>query len=160
MLPVVMVDTREQKNHVTDYLNAHGIPNVRSKLYVGDYTLLANQSIVVDRKQSLQEVCGNLCQQHERFRAELIRAKSAGIKLVILVEHGGQIASLDSVREWENPRLKKSPYALSGQALYKRMVTVAEKYGVEWKFCQKRLTGKKICDILGITLSEGKVDNP
>src|SRR5574344_1475686 len=94
MQAVVVVDTREQKNHVTDYLNAQGIPNVRSKLYVGDYALLDNQSVCVDRKHNLQEVCGNLCQQHKRFKEEIVRAQAAGIKMVILVEHGGTITSL------------------------------------------------------------------
>jgi ERCC4-type nuclease len=156
MQPVVMVDTREQKNHVTDYLNAHNIPNVRSKLFVGDYTLLHDQSVCVDRKQSLAEVCGNVCQQHDRFRAELERAQAAGIKLIMLVEHGGKITSLDRVMDWVNPRLKTSPYAVSGEKLHKIMVTLAAKYGVEWRFCQKRNTGKIICQILGIETKEGE----
>ena len=155
MQKVVQVDTREQKNHVTRYLNARNVPNVRCKVYVGDYTLLGDQSICVDRKQHLQEVCGNLCQQHARFRAELERAQAAGIKLIMLVEHGGRITSLDSVMGWVNPRLKTSPYAVSGEKLHKIMVTIAAKYGVEWRFCQKRNTGKVVCQILGIETKEG-----
>ena len=158
MQPVVMVDTREQKNHVTDYLNAHNIPNVRSKLFVADYTLLHNQTICVDRKASLQECCSNVCQQHERFKAELLRAQSAGIKLYFVVEHGGAITSLERVMGWVNPRLKTSPYAVSGEKLHKIMVTLAAKYGVEWRFCQKKNTGKVICEILGIETKEGESD--
>jgi len=149
-----MVDTREQKNHVTRYLNARNIPNVRSKLYLGDYALLGNQSVVVDRKQSLTELCGNLCQQHVRFRAEIERAQSAGIRLIFLIEHGGEIKTLADVRGWENPRLKTSPLAMSGEAMHKRMVTIQNKYGVEWVFCRKTETGAKICELLGIETQE------
>ena len=158
MQAVVVVDTREQKNHVTDYLNAQGIPNVRSKLYVGDYALLGDQSVCVDRKHNLQEVCGNLCQQHKRFKEEIVRAQAAGIKMIILVEHGGTITSLDRVMDWVNPRLKTSPYAVSGEKLHKIMVTIGMKYGVEWRFCQKRNTGKVICEILGIKPKERDID--
>ena len=149
---VVMVDTREQKNHVTDYLNKHGISNVRSKLIVGDYTLVNDQSLCIDRKHNLQEVCGNLCQQHERFRAEIMRAKDVGIRLVFLVEHGSGVMMLEDVQAWENPRLKTSPYALSGVGLYRRMLTIQNKYGVEWRFCDKRSTGRIICEMLGVTV--------
>ena len=156
MQQVVVVDSREQKNHVTQYLNDHGIANVRSKVYVADYTLLHDQTICVDRKQNLSEVCNNVCQQHERFKAELLRAQAAGIKLIFVVEHGGTITSLDRVMDWVNPRLKTSPYAVSGEKLHKIMVTLAAKYGVEWRFCQKKNTGKVICEILGIETKEGE----
>ena len=151
MTPVVMVDTREQRNHVTDYLNRNGIPNVRSKMYVGDYTRLDNQTICVDRKQNLQEICGNICQQHTRFKSEMERAKAAGIRLIFLVEHVGAIKTLDDVCNWQNPRLKTSPYALNGVGLYRRMLTIQEKYGVQWQFCDKRSTGKRVCELLGVT---------
>ena len=38
--------------------------------------------LVVDRKKDLNELCGNVTQQHERFRRELISGKEAGIRLV------------------------------------------------------------------------------
>lgn len=145
-----MVDTREQKNHVTDYLNECGIPNARSKAIVGDYTLVHDQSLCIDRKHNLGEVCGNLCQQHKRFKAEIERAAKLGIKLIFLVEHGGKIKTLEDVQAWKNPRLKTSPCALSGEGLYRRMLTIQNKYGVEWRFCRKQDTGKRICEILGV----------
>jgi hypothetical protein len=149
---VIVVDTREQKNHVTKYMDQHGIPNVRSKLFVGDYTLLSNQSVVIDRKQHLLECCSCVTQQHIRFRNELLRAQSAGIHLIMLVEHGHGIESLEDVRSWVNPRLKKSPLALSGPTLYVRMKSIATKYGIEWKFCNKCDTGWTVCEILGVKI--------
>lgn len=37
----------------------------------------------------------------------------------------------------------------TGEELYKSMVTMSEKYGVEWVFCDKKSTGQKIIELLG-----------
>ena len=93
-------------------------------------------------------MAGNVCQQHERFRAELIRAQETGIQLVILCEHGGDIKSLEDVYFWQNPRRRTSPRAISGQRLFKILNTMQEKYGVRFEFCDKRQTGRRIVEIL------------
>lgn len=148
----VQIDSREHAHAITKILaefDRRGVKWFVSKLPVGDYISLDNPRLSIDRKQSLSEVYNNLCQQHKRFKAELIRANELGIKLIILVEHGGAIRSLESVREWTNPRLKYSPYAWNGERLYGVMRTVADRYGVEWEFCDKRQTGRRIIEILG-----------
>lgn len=148
---MVQIDTREKDHairHILAEFEKQGVGFFRSKLYVGDYQLTRNGRLVVDRKQNLQEIAGNLTQQHERFRNELQRARAAKIRLVILCEHGGKIRSLDDVAGWENPRLKKNPSAITGARLAKAMQTMAERYGITWQFCDKRQTGKKILEIL------------
>lgn len=147
----VQIDTREHQHairRILDDFERQGVRHISSKLYVGDYQRLDNGLLVVDRKQNLQEIAGNLTQQHERFRAELERAKAAGIRIVILCEHGGQIRTLEDVKGWKNPRLKESPGALTGERMYKIMVTMTNKYGVTWEFCDKRVTGRRILEIL------------
>lgn len=57
----------------------------QEKLYCGDYQSLDNAKLCIDRKKDLQELCGNVCQQHERFKAELIRAREAGIQLPLQI---------------------------------------------------------------------------
>ena len=74
---------------------------------------LDNPRLVIDRKQNLSELCGNVCQQHKRFVAELIRANQYGIKIVILCEHGGSVRSIDDVMRWKNPRIKLKAQFLS-----------------------------------------------
>ena len=118
------------------------------KLDVGDYMTDPPGRVSVDRKQNLGEVVGNVCQQHKRFTAECLRANEAGIKLIFLVEHGGQIKTLEDVQSWNNPRLKEHPLALTGMRLYKIMLTMQNKYGIEWLFCDKRCTGKRIIELL------------
>lgn len=147
----IQIDSREKaraiKKIVAEFDKQH-IQHYISKLYVGDYMSLDNPRLVVDRKQNLTEVSANVCQDHDRFRAELIRAQDAGIKVVILVEHGDDIRCLEDVIWWNNPRLKTSPKAMTGERLYKILQTLERKYGCEFMFCTKEQTGAKIMEIL------------
>lgn len=145
-----MEDTRQkpEKNaHIKKQLSDLGYDVKRCRLYCGDYSWATNQKICIDTKQDLQEVCGNVTQQHERFRAECERAKEAGIQLIILVQEPG-IKILSDVCGWYNWRKKKNPKALSGKQLYKIMATMTERYGVAWQFCTKATVGKRIVELL------------
>lgn len=163
----IQVDTREHNKEwerIKGQFDALGVQYFRSKLYVGDYQSLDNSRLVIDRKKDLQEICGNVCQQHERFKAELLRAKEQGIKLVILCEHGADIKSLEDVYFWQNPRKYQirwktvngkrvrdviSAKAVDGNQLYKSLCTIRDRYNVDFVFCQKEETGQKIIEILG-----------
>lgn len=162
----IQVDTREHKSEwerIQKQFDKLNVEYFRSKLYVGDYQSLDNPRLVVDRKKNLQELVGNVTQQHERFRKELIRANKAGIQVVILVEHGQGIESLEDVWFWKNLRKhevryrtvngKKERYVIStkatdGEQLYKSLNTMRERYGVKFAFCEKKDTGKEIVRIL------------
>lgn len=149
---VIQIDTREHKwerARIEMQLNKAGVKTISSKLYVGDYQSLDNPRIVIDRKKDLQELCGNVCQQHERFRNELLRALDAGIKIIVLCEHGSDITCLEDVYFWDNPRIKQSPKATTGQALYATLCTIRDKYNVQFEFCDKKDTGRRIMEILG-----------
>lgn len=146
---IIQIDTREQKyDHVQRYFDSQGIKTVRSKCVVGDYVNLENPMVVIDRKQSLQEVAGNVCQQHERFVRELELARELGYRLIVLIEEDS-IKTLSDVVTWYNWRRKKNPKAISGKQLFKIMSTMADKYGVEWMFTTKTDCGKRIVELLG-----------
>ena len=147
----IWVDSREKAKAIKKILAAfdqQGIKWFVSKLPVGDYQSLDNAKLVIDRKQSLLEIAQNVCQGHARFKAELERANQYGIKLIILCEHGKNITCLTDVIEWENPRLKESPMAMSGERLYKVLSAMSAKYGVDILFCNKAETGTKIIELL------------
>jgi hypothetical protein len=149
---IIQIDTREHKYElarVQRQLERLGAKTINSKLYVGDYQSLDNPRLVVDRKKDLLELCGNVCQQHDRFRRELVRAQDAGIRIIILCEHGEDVRSLEDVYFWENPRLLQSPRAVSGHGLYKSLCTIRDRYGVQFEFCTKRETGRRIIELLG-----------
>ena len=146
---VIQVDSREQKfDHVTKYFDSQGIKWVKSKCVVGDYVNLENPMVVIDRKKDLQEVAGNVCQQHERFVRELELARELGYRLIVLIEEDS-IKTLSEVVTWYNWRRKKNPKAVGGKQLYRIMSTMADKYGVEWMFTTKANCGKRILEILG-----------
>lgn len=163
----IQIDSREKPKAIEAILQEfkeQKIEYFRSKLYVGDYQSLDNPRLVIDRKQDLQELCGNVCQQHERFKAELIRALKAKIQIIILCEHGEDIRSLEDIYFWENPRKHKikwktvngkrirtveSEKAIDGKQLYKSLHTIQGRYGVQFEFCCKEETGRRIIELLG-----------
>ena len=151
---IIQIDTREKPHAIQRILKDFQKNNVKfykSKLYVGDYMNPKNPDVVVDRKQNLSELCGNVASsqaEHERFRAEIIRANEIGVKVIVLVEHGHGYQSIEDVKFWQNPRLKESPRATDGPKLYKILKTMCEKYDMEILFCDKSETGAKIRELL------------
>ena len=159
---VLIEDTRQQSGkhrNVKAYCDRHGIDLVRKKLDVGDYMVPCG-TVSIDTKQSMGEVYCNLITDHDRFRRECVRAKESGIQLVVLVEEAS-ITSLEDVKEWVNPRVVQWDWAvehgykpmgkappISSKRLYGIMRTMTENYGVQWEFCHKNSTGKRIVEIL------------
>ncbi len=166
----IQIDSREKAKAIRKIIRTfdeEGVNHFSSKLLVGDYMSLDNPRIIIDRKQNLQELCGNVCQQHERFKKELIKAMQANIQLIILIEHGAEIKSLEDVFFWKNPRKhevrwrvvngKREKYivsakAVDGNQLYKSLCTIRDRYNVRFEFCEKKDTGKKIIELLGETV--------
>lgn len=163
---IIQIDTREHQKElkrIEKQFDAMGIKHFRSKCYVGDYQSIDNGRLVVDRKKDLQELCGNITAQHDRFRRELVRSSQAGIKIIVLCEHGNGIKSLDDVAKWHNPRLdmmkfavvdgrackvKAYPNATTGEKLSKALRTISEKYDVGFVFCDPSETGETIVKLL------------
>lgn len=169
---VIQIDTREKpdviKNIIAEF-DRQSVKYFRSKLHVGDYINLDNPRLAIDRKHNLAELCANtsdvpkkdakgrfkryesgeLETELKRFTDELKRANDIGIKLIILCEHGGNIKTLSDVAKWNNPRLKESPLAVSGERLYKKLYMLSKTYNVEFVFCDKKSTGKRIIELLG-----------
>lgn len=178
----IQIDSREKTRAIAKIISEferRGIKHYISKLWAGDYMSLDNPRLIIDRKQNLSEICANVCQHHERFRNELIRAQEHGIKLIILIEHSNQIKSIDDVETWKNPRryvkskawvddalaidengeeywivghwktVVKETKAMTGKTLAQVMRTQERKYGCRFMFCDKLHTGQRIIEILG-----------
>lgn len=177
---ILLEDTRQQASKHTlkhKYFEEHGVDWRRQALYVGDYTLPTDQSICIDTKKDLQEVAMNVCgAEHARFREECIRARDAGIKLIVLVEEDQTddrghyvVNDIRDVCRWHNPRLyvyktvtvdgvkkrvRKYPKATTGTTLMKAMLTMQKKYDVEFQFCRKKDAGRKVMEILRLCNEE------
>lgn len=158
----IQIDSREKSRAISGIVKAFeaaGVTYFTNKLLVGDYQNPLNPSVIIDRKQNLTELCSNVTQDHERFRAELLRAQQAGIHLIILCEHGAPIETLEDVIFWENPRRTKrkkidgkwttvTTKAMKGEVLYKILTTISDKYDVDFLFCKKAETGRRIMELL------------
>ena len=151
---IIQIDTREKPRAIQRILKdfqAHNVKFFKSKLYVGDYMNPKKPNVVVDRKQNLAEICGNVgstSKEHERFRDEIVRANDIGVKVIVLIEHGHGFQTLEDIQWWENPRLKESPRATDGRKLYKILKTMCDKYDMDVTFCEKNETGARIRELL------------
>lgn len=157
MIRAIFEDTRQKlgkHDNIKDYCQAHKIELIRQQLFVGDYTLIKDQSICIDTKKDLSELAMDLGNDKSRFMREVARAKKHGIKLIVLTEHGGSIKSIPDVAGWSNPihnphHPKHNPNALSGKTLMRRIYDIHIGYGTEFLFCSKSETGQRIIELLG-----------
>ena len=151
---IIQIDTREKPRAIQKILKdfqKHDVKFFHSKLYVGDYMNPKKPDVVIDRKQNLSEICGNVgstSKEHERFRDEIVRANDIGVKVIVLIEHGHGFKTLEDIQWWENPRLKESPRATDGRKLYKILKTMCDKYDMDVTFCEKNETGARIRELL------------
>ena len=131
--------------------------------------LVGDIKIAVDRKNSIDEICGNVCSTtsaHERFRDEVILAQKCGCKFYVLIEDE-KVTNLDDLEHWQNPREKKYFYykalmaqgkklrmilpkqpPASGKKLAKALRTMETKYGVEFVFCKPEDAAQRIVELL------------
>lgn len=154
---VIVEDSRNQigkHKNINAYLESVGVRVLRSKMIVGDYTLPADQRICIDTKKDMVEVSQNIFQGHKRFKAECQLAKDCGIHLVVLIEDN-TVANWDELLKWTNPQPNRSALTPNGERCYKVMKAMEYSYGVEFQFCKKNDTGKRILQIL----TEGKDGN-
>ena len=144
---LIICDTRE-KGHksILKYFDEHNIDYITSKLDYGDYKIYKDNSVVIDRKDSLLELAGNLCHtsEHERIKREIARAKEDGCKDFIFLIAESKIKSAEDIKNWSSPHTK-----VKGETLLKIIITMKNKYGVRFIICPRKNMGKKIVELLG-----------
>lgn len=148
---MILCDTRQQAGkhkNIDSYFAKAGIPNERCALYVGDYAIANDQRRAVDTKQDVLELIKDVnSDDHERFRAECIRAMEAGIQLLVLVE---EVLPEGGLLSWQSPLDSKGrPFTkVKGETLRRSLLTMTAKYGVRFRFCDARQTGRIIIEYL------------
>jgi len=100
----ILIDSREKANgHITDYFEKNHIPYETTTLSYGDYSckiptstgdIYFHNDIVVERKNSLEELSGNLTRDRERFEREFLKAGNDGCKVYLMVEDMGGYSSI------------------------------------------------------------------
>lgn len=150
---ILLEDTRQQPGkhkNIEAYCRQQGIEIVRTKLLVGDYMLSGAEGggISVDTKTlGVPEIASNVFQEHERFRAECEMAQKCNIQLIVLIEENLPGGRLDN---WKSPldRFGRPKYKFDPAVLRKAMITMQERYGVRFRFCDGRSTGKVLIEFL------------
>jgi len=172
-MPAIIEDTRQhagKHDAKHGWFAAHGIEVVRRKLDSGDY-MRDGSNVTVDTKASVDEVAGNMSAGHRRFRNECIRARDAGLRLVVLVENMQGFAKTGDLYRWTNthcatchvrqsarcnpraagkcPRHRKNK-PIQGDRLAAAMTAMERKYGVRFEFCRPEDSARRICELLGV----------
>lgn len=154
---VIVEDSRNQigkHKNINAYLQSVGLRVIRSKLIVGDYVIANRQDTSIDTKKDMIETSMDLFRDHRRFRDECQLAKDCEIRLVVLIEDN-TVGSYDELLQWVNPQPNRSALTPNGERCFKVMKAMEYSYGVEFQFCKKKDTGKRILQIL----TEGKDGN-
>ena len=147
---VLLEDTRNQigkHRNIEAYCRMTGIEVIRQALLVGDYMIANRGDISVDTKQDVRELAMDVFQEHRRFREECERAQKCGITLIILTEEtlpGGRLEN------WRSPvgRDGRPVCRFDPKILKKAMITMQDKYGVKFRFCDGRSTGRIMMEYL------------
>ena len=150
MMAMLTCDSRERKNeHILRYFDRHGIDYEIRKLDVGDY-MFDGGAISVDTKRSIDELAANMLNRndHARFLREAKRARQIGVNLIVLVE-SNKYKSIPDLATW------RSKYSgITGRALMDAVYKTHIAYGVEFLFCPKISTGRRIIELLSCTDSK------
>ena len=147
---LIQVDSREKALAIEKILCEFQRQEVKyfiSKLYIGDYCNPENPFLLIDRKRNLNEMAQNCISGHARFKRELQRLDEVDGKMYILIEQdkidGKPITSLEDLILWA-PKYGE----IMGDRIYRILKAWQNKHNIEYIFCSKRETGKKIIELL------------
>ena len=146
MYNIIIADTREKGNKkILEHFDRVGQDYIVSKLDAGDYMLYKNYSVIIDKKDGLLELIGNLCHtsEHERVKREIERAKEFGCKEFIFLIQENKIKTVEDIKKWKSKYTK-----VSGTTLLKVMQTMSKKYGVRFIITSKKNMGAYIIKLL------------
>ena len=144
---LIIVDTREKGcKKILEYFTKVNQDYIISKLEAGDYMVYKDYTTIIDKKDGLLELAGNLCHksEHERIRREIVRAKELDCVNFIFLIQDSKIKSIEDIKNWSSPHTK-----VKGSTLLKIMTTMSKKYGIKFMIVPKKEMGKKIIELLG-----------
>lgn len=148
MSNIIICDTREKGNKkILEYFDSVGQDYIISKLDAGDYMLYKDYTTIIDKKDTLLELAGNLCNtlEHKRINREIDKAKELGCKDFIFLIQDSKIKSIEDIKNWHSSYMPK----VKGETLLKIMNTMRKKYDVRFIIVPKKNMGEMIIKLLG-----------
>ena len=139
----IICDTREQDTHCEAYFKGKKIPTITRKLDTGDYSaqiedMTLERSVAIERKHNLDELCGNMTADRDRFEREFLRAKAHGLHIFLIVENA----------TWTDVFLGNYRSKLSAKSLTGSILSWLARFDVTLIFCKPDETPKLIYGIL------------
>ena len=147
MNKIIICDTREKGNKkILEYFTKVNQDYIISKLDAGDYMIYKDYTTIIDKKDGLLELAGNLCHtaEHERIKREIAKARELGCVNFIFLIQDSKIKTIEDIKNWTSPHTK-----VKGATLLKIMATMSKKYGVRFMIVPKKEMGAKIIELLG-----------
>ena len=146
---VITCDSREKPTkEAKKRWDTFGVPYRIQALKSGDYTAeftLPNGEVVslesvalIERKLGLTEICGNFCQNRDRFIREFERIKEAGARVYVVIENGS----------WENVYSGKYRSQMHPNALIANLTAWMARYNAHIVFCKAETFPKLAKEIL------------
>lgn len=154
----IIIDTREKNiDHIIKAFEKNNVPYEKRSLPIGDYIVEGPSgyvpNVVIERKASIDEIISNLLDTatkdengNNRFTRELIRAKKANKKFILLIEDEKFYINLlkGNYRSKINPKAAKG-LIMSLQAKYPNLSIMP---------IEKKLAGSYIHSVLYYSLRE------
>lgn len=152
---IIQYDTREQETELLKRrLEDMECEAERICLQYGDYSckctlpngevLNFSERVVIERKESITEICSNFGKFRDRFEREFERAKEKQCKVYLLIENA----------TWEHIYNGKYRSKYNPKALVASILAWCARYHVVPMFCKPETSGKFIRDILYRELKE------
>ena len=153
---VILIDTREQKNqHITNYFDKKGIKYKTQKLDYGDYSCMLpkneelglpfdvslENTIAIEKKNSLEEIASNLSTGRTTFENEFIRSQNCQ-HFILIIENGS----------WEKILKKQYNNDFGNKAFYNSLLSWREKYGFHIDFVERDFTAIHILETFRLCL--------
>ena len=135
------------------------------KQQLNDIEKTKDRSVCIIAKNGLQKVIKELTRNRSRFISKCKKNRDAGKRTVFLIQEEEIVDILD-VENWLNPdfvswckkickqkeknRCSKwfEQPPLNGERLLRAMLSITDRYGVEWNFCSKNEIGIAIKRVL------------
>lgn len=124
----ILIDSREQRP--LEFSHAYITGVVSKGLVCGDYMVMFKDGYVMPlsfERKALGDLFSTLTSGYKRFKKEIVRAREAKVKLVIVIE-----GSLNRI-------LKGAPHStVAGITILRKLITLWMRYGVEFHWFTTR----------------------
>jgi hypothetical protein len=147
---VLIIDTMEKENsHIVEFMKANNVSYIRRKLDFGDYSFEYDgksyeKLISIERKNSLEELSGNLFKWNERFENEHNRSK--GSRFYWMIE-SGSVTNIYAAAYEEHVNKHGELVKADSNAFIGKVLAMQCRHGFQIDFVGKEYIGKHIMNV-------------